>query len=682
MTAHPASSRRRLLAGATGLGGAALATAVAAGGQAAANDPKTDPEKATAGKGRTGWLNVKDRAFGALGDDQADDQPAIQRAIDMAGQGGTVYFPPGRYRLASPLRLSRGVTLRGDWNPHFPMRTNMADSYLRPGIGNFTGEALIVVDPVPPQGDYQNSAFRGGPRLYGLALDGRDQKDSTGAAVDGIRINPGVRDVGMDKVTVWRFSGHGVNAQNSAAFQLNQVHAIHNGGHGFTWGDARGNGGGLVDADLFQCYSQGNKGHGYDILNPNAVTLVDCRSEWNSQHGYHITGRVYSLVLVGCNTDRSGGNGFHVATSAGGRFAHFVGCLAKRDGKNGPGHAGFRVTGNWAAGVVLTGCSTSVARDDDNAGTYSPSYGLSTTALDSSHFVSVTGGQYVGTEAAFDDAGKVVVRHSGVAAGVQTSGTPVFDRSDVHVVSGGVNTYRDVEFATRGRNRRWALRATSASESGANNGSDFALVRYADNGTELDHPLRVNRANGRIFLGQENSTPAVEVNVNSNPGFRLASSRTQGGQGYAFVGADTTARAFQSQIPGDAISRYVIEVDGAQSWGPGGTTVRDTSWGRLGPAAVGSPNADIVAAKAGRGLKVKEGADAKMGTLTLTGATPVTVPTTAVTAASRIFLTVQEPGGTPSGIAYVSGRVPGESFSVRGTAGDASTVAWLIVEPA
>lgn len=84
----------------------------------------------------------------------------------------------------------------------------------------------------------------------------------------------------------------------------------------------------------------------------------------------------------------------------------------------------------------------------------------------------------------------------------------------------------------------------------------------------------------------------------------------------------------------------------------------------------------------GKGLYVKEGSNATMGTLTLNGATEVTVNTTKVTANSRIFLTVQAPGGTPAGIAYVSSRSAGTSFGVKGIAADTSTVAWMIVEPA
>ena len=91
---------------------------------------------------------------------------------------------------------------------------------------------------------------------------------------------------------------------------------------------------------------------------------------------------------------------------------------------------------------------------------------------------------------------------------------------------------------------------------------------------------------------------------------------------------------------------------------------------------------DVVASVAGKGLKIKEGANARMGTATLNGTTAVTIPTTVVTANSRIFLTVQAPGGTV-GMSYVSARSAGVSFDIKSTdADDTSTVAWLIVEPA
>lgn len=67
------------------------------------------------------------------------------------------------------------------------------------------------------------------------------------------------------------------------------------------------------------------------------------------------------------------------------------------------------------------------------------------------------------------------------------------------------------------------------------------------------------------------------------------------------------------------------------------------------------------------------------GTAVLSGSTAVTVPTTAVTGDSKIFLTIQVPGTAP-GAPYVSGRTVGASFQVKSTsATDTSTVAWSLV---
>jgi hypothetical protein len=44
-----------------------------------------------------GWIDVRD--FGAIGNGSVNDQPAIQAAITKAATSGTVFFPPGIYRL-------------------------------------------------------------------------------------------------------------------------------------------------------------------------------------------------------------------------------------------------------------------------------------------------------------------------------------------------------------------------------------------------------------------------------------------------------------------------------------------------------------------------------------------------------------------------------------------------------
>jgi len=55
---------------------------------------------------RSDWRSVKeDFSVKALGDGKADDAPALQAALDAAGNGTTVYLPPGVYRIATGLEL-------------------------------------------------------------------------------------------------------------------------------------------------------------------------------------------------------------------------------------------------------------------------------------------------------------------------------------------------------------------------------------------------------------------------------------------------------------------------------------------------------------------------------------------------------------------------------------------------
>lgn len=76
---------------------------------------------------------------------------------------------------------------------------------------------------------------------------------------------------------------------------------------------------------------------------------------------------------------------------------------------------------------------------------------------------------------------------------------------------------------------------------------------------------------------------------------------------------------------------------------------------------------------------IQTGAAAATGTATLNQTTAVVVNTSAVTANSTICLSYAVPAGTAIGGYYVSAISAGNSFSLKSTAADTSTVNWVII---
>lgn len=57
---------------------------------------------------------------------------------------------------------------------------------------------------------------------------------------------------------------------------------------------------------------------------------------------------------------------------------------------------------------------------------------------------------------------------------------------------------------------RWIIQRTNDAESGSNAGSNFRLYRRADDGSGLSYPITINRATGRITLGDVGSAAGLE----------------------------------------------------------------------------------------------------------------------------------------------------------------------------
>lgn len=100
-------------------------------------------------------------------------------------------------------------------------------------------------------------------------------------------------------------------------------------------------------------------------------------------------------------------------------------------------------------------------------------------------------------------------------------------------------------------------------------------------------------------------------------------------------------------------------------------------------SAVTLSTVDLKLSTVGKGIYIKEGTNAMMGTGTLVGGT-ATISTTKVTASSRIFVT-DTGGGVVGNIGalYISAVSAGTSFAVTSNNPiDTSTFNWIIIEPA
>lgn len=144
-----------------------------------------------------------------------------------------------------------------------------------------------------------------------------------------------------------------------------------------------------------------------------------------------------------------------------------------------------------------------------------------------------------------------------------------------------------------------------------------------------------------------------------------------------FVGINLTSGAGQCVVSGNFTDVFASGQGIADNSATGtnviASNVSDGTNGIL-------PKGDLSLSEVGKTFKIKEGTNAKMGTSVLVGGT-IIVSTTAVTANSRILLSIQTPGGTV-GTPYISERSSGTSFTITSTsATDTSTVAWIVIEP-
>lgn len=207
------------------------------------------------------------------------------------------------------------------------------------------------------------------------------------------------------------------------------------------------------------------------------------------------------------------------------------------------------------------------------------------------------------------------------------------------------------------------------------------LLRLAQG--RFDFSTNGNKAEIRLV----NSDAATELNVYNTATFttqmKLTDARAlfpkdvEVGEDLQWGGGDTKlfrASAGEIQTPGSFTAFGNVGAGGLLLIG--GNAI-------IGEAAhiLSLTGVDLAIADAGRGLRIKEGSNARMGRATLVGGA-ATISNTSITDDTEVFAFAQSPGGVP-GALYCSARNPGTDFTITSvSATDTSVVAWLLVEPA
>lgn len=298
-----------------------------------------------------GMLNVRD--FGAVGDGEADDTAAIQKAINKAARAGaTVLVPAGAFRV-SRLKLRSHTGLLG--YPTWSYR-DFGGSILRladagaPCLLDLTGAVGVTI----------NGLCLDGQRLPGKTHGVMFAKPNYGKQEDAPRI---------ERCRISGFSGDGVHLRRIWCFSVRHCMLSHNGGHGLY---VRGWDGFILDNWL-----SGNAGAGYAAPDENSsITMTANRIEWNQAGGIVVNdGHLYNIT--GNYIDRSGGPGIRLT---GGRHFTIFGNVIYRSGRpDWRDLAEYEDSHVWFEGVVsltFSGNTMRVARDDGDTGNFSPRYGV------------------------------------------------------------------------------------------------------------------------------------------------------------------------------------------------------------------------------------------------------------------------------------------------------------------
>ncbi|MCB9812705.1 tail fiber domain-containing protein [Candidatus Nomurabacteria bacterium] len=340
-------------------------------------------------------------AYGAVGDNATLNDAAIAAAIAACGDGGTVYFPMGQYRIANPIVLDRPITLRGAYSPRWSYSSTPRSS-IRADFGSFSGAALIHVRDRTISGEVDHN---NGGRIEYLSLDG----GSASTDVDGIYFEGLVRDWKLTDVDISQVTGNGFEAAvgagsgNPRGFTIRGLSIYSSDGHGFRATA-------LNDSYVEDLLSVGNALRGIYLSSIGETKFNNSRAVFNGLTGLYIDGSSANggLMFTDFSTDRNDRHGVRISLT-GTTTVTFNGLLTRRDGANTSAgtetpYAGLAVIGTSSAQVApvfVNGLTQIVGVDDAGAPPLAPLVGVRVT---NASYVKVDG-QLWGVTAPYQDDG-------------------------------------------------------------------------------------------------------------------------------------------------------------------------------------------------------------------------------------------------------------------------------------
>lgn len=129
---------------------------------------------------------------------------------------------------------------------------------------------------------------------------------------------------------------------------------------------------------------------------------------------------------------------------------------------------------------------------------------------------------------------------------------------------------RGVVFKTNG-NGRWGIFSNTEVEGGANSGSNFAIIRYADNGNYIDAPMVINRATGQVGFYTSVVIPSLDVNANDGRAASTSFVKASFGVVPDRPANDSTSNAANTRFVQDAIAQRSASPKGRVIWTTPGT---------------------------------------------------------------------------------------------------------------